>query len=108
MQEDNDFLQRERCCQTAHLATVGPEHQQVGLIALHLELFYKRGAAIFCVQMRDDELPGQLRERPVRVRVPLENPAMLPSYRVEHINEDRFALRLRRRQRLGQIRDGLG
>ena len=108
MQEDNDFLQRARCCQTTYLATVGPEHQRVGLVALHFELFHKWGAAIFCVQVRDDELLGQLRERPVRVRVPLENPAMPPSYRVEHVNENRPALRLRRRQRLRQIRDGLG
>ena len=80
----------------------------LGLVALHLEFFYKRGAAIFCVQMRDDESLGQLRERTVRVRVLLENPAMHPSYRVEHVNKDGLALRLGRRQRLGKIRDGLG
>ena len=58
--------------------------------------------------MRDDELLGQLSERTVRVRILLENPAMAPSYRVEHINKDRFALCLRRRKRLGKIRYGLG
>ena len=107
MQEDNDFLQRERFGQTPTLAAVGPEHQRVSLVALHLEFFYKRGAAIFCVQMRDDERFGQLRERTVRVRILLENPAMAPSYRVEHINKNRSALRLCRRQRLVQSRHRL-
>ena len=107
MQENDDFLQRERFGQTPNLAAVGPEHQCVGLVALHLEFFYKRGAAIFSVQVRDDESLGQLRERPVRVRVLLKNPAVSPSDRVEHVNKNRLLLRLRRRQRLGQICDGL-
>jgi hypothetical protein len=107
LQEDDDFLQRARFGQTPNLEAVGPEHQRVGLVPLHLEFFYKRGAAIFCVQVCDDESLGQLRERTVRVRVPLENPAVPSSDRVEHVNENRQLLRLRRRQRLGQIRDGL-
>ena len=77
--EDNNFLQRPRIFNAGDLAAVGLEHQRIGLVAPHLELLHKRGAAISCVQVRDDEPLGQLRKLPVRVRVLLENPAMFPS-----------------------------
>ena len=77
--EDNDFLQRPRIFHAGDLAAIGLEHQRIGLVARHLESLHKRGTAIPRVQMHDDEPLGQLRERPVRVRVLLENPAMFPS-----------------------------
>ena len=77
--EDNNFRQRPWIFNAGDLTAVGLEHQRIGLVALHLEPLHKRGAAISCVQVRDDELLGQFRERPVRVRVLLENPAMFPS-----------------------------
>ena len=77
--EDNDFLQRPRIFHAGNLAAVGLEHQRISLVAPHLEPLHKRGAAISCVQVHDDKPLGQLRERPVRVRVLLENPAMFAS-----------------------------
>ena len=77
--EDDNFLQRPRIFNAGDLAAVGLEHQRIGLVARHLESLHKRGAAISCVQVHDDKPLGQLRERPVRVRVLLENPAMFPS-----------------------------
>ena len=77
--EDNNFFQRPRIFNAGDLAAIGIEHQRIGLVAHHLESLHKLGAAISCVQVHDDEPLGQLRERPVRVRVLLENPAMFPS-----------------------------
>ena len=77
--EDDNFLQRPRIFNAGDLTAAAIEHQRIGLVAPHLELLHKRGAAISCVQVREDELLGQFRERPVRVRVLLENPAMFPS-----------------------------
>ena len=77
--EDDNFLQRTRIFNAGDLAAVGLEHQRIGLVARYFESLHKLGAAISCVQMHDDEPLGQLRERPVRVRVLLENPAMFAS-----------------------------
>ena len=77
--EDDNFLQRPRIFHAGNLAAVGLEHQRISLVAPHLEPLHKRGAAISCVQVREDELLGQFCERPVRVRVLLENPAMFAS-----------------------------
>ena len=77
--EDDNFLQRPRIFNAGDLAAVGLEHQRIGLVARHLEPLHKRGAAIPRIQVRDDEPLGQFRERPVRVRVLLENPAMFAS-----------------------------
>ena len=77
--EEDNFLKRLRILHAGDLAAVGLEHQRIGLVAPHLEPLHKRGAAIPRVQVHDDELLGQLRERPVRVRVLLENPAMFAS-----------------------------
>ena len=77
--EDNNFLQRPRIFNAGDLAAIGIEHQRIGLVARHLESLHKLGAAISCVQVYDDKPIGQFRERPVRVRVLLENPAMFPS-----------------------------
>ena len=77
--EDDNFLQRPRIFNAGDLAAVGLEHQRIGLVACHLEPLHKRGAAISCVQVHDDKPLGQLCERPVRVRVLLENPAMFAS-----------------------------
>ena len=77
--EDDNFLQRPRIFNAGDLAAIGLEHQHIGLVAPYLEPLHKRGAAIPRVKMRDDEPLGQLRKLPVRVRVLLKNPAMLPS-----------------------------
>ena len=77
--EDDNFLQRPRIFNAGDLAAVGLEDQRIGLVARHLESLHKLGAAISCVQVHDDKPLGQFRERPVRVRVLLENPAMFPS-----------------------------
>ena len=77
--EDDNFLQRPRIFHAGDLAAVGLEHQRIGLVARHLESLHKLGTAISCAQVHDDKPLGQLRERPVRVRVLLENPAMFPS-----------------------------
>ena len=68
--EDDNFLQRPRIFNASDLAAVGLEHQRIGLVARHLELFHKRGAAIPRIQMRDNKPLGQFRELPVRIRVP--------------------------------------
>ena len=54
--EDDNFLQLPRIFNAGALAAVGLEHQRIGLVARHLEPLHKRGAAIPCVQVRDDEL----------------------------------------------------
>ena len=77
--EDDNFLQRPRIFNAGDLAAVGLEHQRIGSVSPHLEPLHKRGPAIPRVQVRDNELVGQLRERTVRVRVLLENPAMFAS-----------------------------
>jgi len=77
--EDDNFLQSPRIFNPGDLAAIGIEHQRIGLVARHLESLHKPGAAISCVQVHNDKPLGQLREHPVRVRVLLENPAMLPS-----------------------------
>ena len=77
--EDYNFFQRPRIFNAGDLAAVGLEHQRIGLVARHLEMFHKRGAAIPRVKMRDNKPLGELRELPVRVRVLLENPAMFAS-----------------------------
>jgi len=68
--EDDNFLQRSRIFNASDLAAVGLVHQRIGLVARHLELFHKRGAAIPRVKMRDNKPLGELCELPVRVRVP--------------------------------------
>ena len=68
--EDDNFLQRPRIFNASDLAAVGLEHQRIGLVAPHLELYHKRGAAISRIQMRDNKPLGQFRELPVRIRVP--------------------------------------
>ena len=92
--EDNDFLQCSRVFHTGNLVAVRPEHQRIGPVAFHLEPFHKRGAAIPCVQVRDNELIGRFCELPVRGRVLLEDPAMLASERVEQVDKDGLALLL--------------
>ena len=54
--EDDNFLQRPRIFHAGDLAAIGLEHQRIDLVAPHLEPLHKRGAAISCVQVRDDEL----------------------------------------------------
>ena len=54
--EDNNFFQRPRIFNAGDLAAVGLEHQRIGLVAPYLEPLHERGAAISCVQVRDDEL----------------------------------------------------
>ena len=60
--------------------TVEIEHQCISLVAHHFKLLHESGFAISSVKVYDNELFGQLRERPVRVRVLFKNPATASSY----------------------------
>ena len=79
LEEVNDLFQLLWILQAGDFMTVVLEHQCISLVAHHFELLHESGFAISSVKVYDNELFGQLRERPVRVRVLLENPAMFAS-----------------------------
>ena len=80
LEEVDDLFQFLRIFHASDLMTVWLEHHCISLVAHHLELLHESGFAISSVKVYGNELFGQLRERPVRVRVLLKNPATAPSY----------------------------
>ena len=100
--EIQNRLEGLRVFPSSHLSSIRSEDQHIGRISLNIQTRHELSSTVLSIQTYVNIVLQQFCKPPVRTRTLLQNSTFTASYRIVHINENRYSATLRLGHRVSQ------